>query len=184
MKVKKKLAFGYRIQVLSGLEKLRAPLCLCMYHACKSFLTYRIGAALNWIACTSVQLLLLTKQHVKILTLKDLKYLQSYHALHKLASVHANLLWEGRKSNRGYIYFLKSQKQHYRHYKISLCFIVKYFCFETLFVEFNYVVVKYKLLYLRKVFILVHLKKQYKIYFNYSLLFQLQEQNWTFDSFC
>ena len=91
----------------------------------------------------------LIKQHVKMLTLKDLKYLRSYHALHKFASVHINLLWEGRKSNRGYIYFLKSQKQHYRYYKISLCFIVKYFCFKALFVQFNYIMVKYKLLYFK-----------------------------------
>ena len=52
----------------------------------------------------------LTKQHVKILTLKDLKYLRRYHALHKLASPHINLLWEGRKSKRGYTYFLRNRK--------------------------------------------------------------------------
>ena len=97
--------------------------------------------------CLYFNMTFLTKQRVKILTVKDLKYLQSYYVLHKLASVHANLLWEGRKSNKGYTYFLKSYKQHYRHYKISLWFIVKYFCLETLFVDFNYVVVKYKLLY-------------------------------------
>ena len=68
-----------------------------------------LSAALN---CLYIDMshIFLTKQHVKILSLKDLTYLRSYYALHKLASPHTNLLWEGRKSNRSYIYFLRNRK--------------------------------------------------------------------------
>ena len=94
--------------------------------------------------------------------------------------------------------FLKVRNSIKGIIRFSFCFIVKYFRFETVFVEFNYVVkaiilwrqgdsiqnLKRKeilyifyiclftiLFYLRKVFILVHLKQYCKIYFNYVIQF-------------